>query len=577
MSRKMVLSVIVPVYNGEKYIEDCLKSIMSQQSSSFEVVLINDGSADHTAEICRQWTDRYDNILYLEQVNQGQGTARNVAITYASGEWLMFLDADDILLPGALSYLEKNITDEYDMLVYGSIFVSKAQTFSWRQIPPDAADRIRIMKESVSVLWDKVIRKDFWKRENIWLSNVYGEDVCPVYLLEARSAGIGALQIPLMCHYDRPDNLSSKPHRILQITQTLADTIETFTKQQLFETYKEPLFFLLLNHHKHYFRLWRYRRRQEEKWIMNEIEQLAVRYFPEEYLKLFDAEKESIVMIGKIERPFPAEIEARDVYYYPCLEHYILDENKTSDAACHCIINVENELRSVTGRTRTLEWALKYWEMQCMELLELRRDRKLTGHIFLYRPETNRDERLDCFEEAAEKVLKCRHLESLEDLWKLVVKADNGTMADNEGALQPFLVQNFNYRGEYLRLEYHVNLLCSWLKVRQQGMNLAAYFVKHGYERIAVYGIGYLGRLLLDELQGTEVKITYLIDQRSSGTEKYPLYAPDDLLPSVDVIVVSVVHQYDYIRMQLKSASQSVSLLDVVDWCAEKEAYREEG
>lgn len=121
------------------------------------------------------------------------------------------------------------------------IFVSKDGQ-SWIQLPPSTDDKNKILKETMSVLWDKMFRMVYRRDAGIELLNIYGVDVCPVYLLEAQEKEIHTFQTPVMCHFDRSDNLSSKPERILQIVETLTDTIETFAEKGIFELYKILLF-----------------------------------------------------------------------------------------------------------------------------------------------------------------------------------------------------------------------------------------------------------------------------------------------------------------------------------------------
>lgn len=530
--------------------------------------MVNDGSTDGTAAICKRWANLYRNLVYIEQENQGQGTARNVAIAHASGKWLVFLDADDTMLPGALKYLESIADEDYDIVVYGCVFISRDQKTSWVQLPPSTDDKNVIMKELMSVLWDKMIRTLFWRNEGIYLSNVYGEDVCPVYVMEAQAENIRILPIPLMCHFDREDNLSARPEQICQIVGTLSNTIKVFQERELFEKYKIPLLFMVLNHHKHYYRMWRWEHQYAQKLITDELEELSKQYFPEEYQCLFEAEKETLVIIGKIERPFPAELEARDIFYYQCMEQYLLNEYKASNTVCHFIINVENEIQSVINGIRTKDWALNYWKMQCAEFLEIRNARKLEGNIFLYSPKQHPNEIQESFEKMAQSLWNCQRLEVLEDFWKQI---RNHNLEQISECKESSLINQFDYRGEYLRLDYNVRTLCVWLRLRQHNVKLEKYFTEHGYKNIGIYGMGYLGERLVDELKDSSVKISFLIDQNQMQQTEYPIYSPEDVLPAVDNIVVTVLHHYDEIRVHMKCACIVVSLEEVVDWCRSHE------
>lgn len=91
------LSIIIPVYNSEKYLAFCLKSIFNQTFQNFEVIVINDGSKDSSIDIINEFKSKYDNLILIEQKNSGVSVARNKAIDMASGKYLMFLDSDDAI------------------------------------------------------------------------------------------------------------------------------------------------------------------------------------------------------------------------------------------------------------------------------------------------------------------------------------------------------------------------------------------------------------------------------------------------------------------------------------------------
>lgn len=95
-----MISVVIPLYNKEQIIEKCLHSVLSQDYDDYEVVIVNDGSTDRSAEIVKGIGDT--RIRFIEQENGGPSKARNTGVKNASGEWILFLDADDELLPEAL-------------------------------------------------------------------------------------------------------------------------------------------------------------------------------------------------------------------------------------------------------------------------------------------------------------------------------------------------------------------------------------------------------------------------------------------------------------------------------------------
>lgn len=110
-----MISVIIPLYNKEHIIEKCLRSVLSQDYDNFEVVIVNDGSTDRSAEIVKGIDD--SRVRLIEQVNGGPSKARNTGVRNAKGEWVVFLDADDEFMYGALSVfgdlIEKYISADF--------------------------------------------------------------------------------------------------------------------------------------------------------------------------------------------------------------------------------------------------------------------------------------------------------------------------------------------------------------------------------------------------------------------------------------------------------------------------------
>ena len=91
-----ILSVIVPVYNVEKYLARCIDSILSQSYQSLEIILVDDGSTDSSGQICDTYAAKYRQIKVIHQKNQGLSAARNAALKIARGEYYSFIDSDDV-------------------------------------------------------------------------------------------------------------------------------------------------------------------------------------------------------------------------------------------------------------------------------------------------------------------------------------------------------------------------------------------------------------------------------------------------------------------------------------------------
>lgn len=95
-------SIIIPIYNVEKFLDDCIKSCLAQNNT--EIILVDDGSTDKSSDICMNYVS-YPNIKYVKQVNKGLSEARNRGIVEASGEYILFVDSDDMIIPGTVKNL----------------------------------------------------------------------------------------------------------------------------------------------------------------------------------------------------------------------------------------------------------------------------------------------------------------------------------------------------------------------------------------------------------------------------------------------------------------------------------------
>ena len=114
-----LISVIVPIYNAEAYLDRCIQSIISQTYANFELILVNDGSTDNSYEICQYIANKDKRVTVVNQTNNGASSARNRGIEMAKGEWITFIDADDYIEKNYLEFLYKNIDDENCLIIQG--------------------------------------------------------------------------------------------------------------------------------------------------------------------------------------------------------------------------------------------------------------------------------------------------------------------------------------------------------------------------------------------------------------------------------------------------------------------------
>ncbi|WP_031428738.1 glycosyltransferase [Flavimarina sp. Hel_I_48] len=123
----MLLSIVVPVYNGEKYLGRCVDSLLDQNidAKDFEIILINDGSKDNSLQIAREYEKKHDQIRVIDQTNIGLGATRNVGIKQAAGIYLYFIDVDDYLAAGMLkTVLDQAIKNKLEIITFKTLMVT---------------------------------------------------------------------------------------------------------------------------------------------------------------------------------------------------------------------------------------------------------------------------------------------------------------------------------------------------------------------------------------------------------------------------------------------------------------------
>lgn len=112
-------SIIIPVYNVEKYLSECLNSIIKQNFTDYELILINDGSKDNSLNICNDFQKKDNRIILINQKNGGPSSARNAGLNHAKGKYIMFVDSDDWIEPNTLQILYKYSSNNCPLIYFG--------------------------------------------------------------------------------------------------------------------------------------------------------------------------------------------------------------------------------------------------------------------------------------------------------------------------------------------------------------------------------------------------------------------------------------------------------------------------
>lgn len=194
---KDLISVIIPVYNVDPYLEDCLESIINQEYDNLEIILVDDGSTDRSGLICDEYAEKDKRIKVFHKENGGLSDARNFGLDIATGEYISFIDSDDYILSNYFSYLEQLISaDNADIAVCQFIYVDEKGAFCEL-----GGDRINetiigntncmqyfLYSEAIdTTAWRKLFRRSLFINSGIsFPKGRYHEDIFTTYKLIGR-------------------------------------------------------------------------------------------------------------------------------------------------------------------------------------------------------------------------------------------------------------------------------------------------------------------------------------------------------------------------------------------------------
>lgn len=181
-----LVSIIVPVYKVEKYIHECIESILNQTYKNLEIILVDDGSPDACPQICEQYARKDDRIIVLHQRNQGQSVARNNALETVKGEYLAFIDSDDAVerdyVLNAIDLMEQRNLDA--VMVEASLMDECSNMIgerfhvfdSYSEVPATKALEMIITDQVGSQPWKAIYRSEVWKEVRFPKGKIY-EDI----------------------------------------------------------------------------------------------------------------------------------------------------------------------------------------------------------------------------------------------------------------------------------------------------------------------------------------------------------------------------------------------------------------
>ncbi len=259
------VSVIVPVYNVEQYINKCIESILNQTYQNLEIILVDDGSTDSSGKICDKFAEQSPKVIVIHKQNGGLSDARNAGLNLCTGDYITFVDPDDYLLPNYVNALTRNIHDadicisSYCTLYRGTIYKPQYK-FDRREYKGDAkqhllehlllekADNEEFPSRLVAV-WKNLYKADLIKTNNLLFVSerqIYMEDYIFNLYAYYFSKSIAVISDANIVYRIRKGSLSNGYREFFyemqkQLINTVEDFIQENLKSDLLDDYRKTL------------------------------------------------------------------------------------------------------------------------------------------------------------------------------------------------------------------------------------------------------------------------------------------------------------------------------------------------
>lgn len=239
------VSIIVPMYNSEKYLRRCLDSILNQTFTNFEVLLVDDGSTDKSKNICEEYFKKDCRIKYIYQENKGAGIARNTGIEHASSKFLTFLDSDDSLEPLFIEcIIGKMLESEADIgicdinYINTITFEKKVSKIRFSSSVIHVKDDKKVFNSIRTFAWGKIYKKELFDQIR-YPDFACFEDLAVTPFVAAIAERIAYVPLPLINYYrNRSDSLSENPAAINNITGALKSVYERLHSFELYDDFQ---------------------------------------------------------------------------------------------------------------------------------------------------------------------------------------------------------------------------------------------------------------------------------------------------------------------------------------------------
>lgn len=248
--QKPEISVIIPVYNVEKYVGRCLSSLVEQTFRNFEVIAVNDGATDDSPMILHHFAEKYSYIHVIDQANAGMSRARNAGMRAARGRYFAFVDSDDYVAPTFLEELYRACEEygaEISCCYYYYHFIENDFLFEYPFRCKGVMNRAEAMKKLLhdvqiqSLVWNKLYRRELFTDYGITFPSMTFEDMATANRIFAHASRVVVLDRPLYYYNQRSTSTlaTMSTNKINDFIRAIAMVRISLEKNGLYEKYKK--------------------------------------------------------------------------------------------------------------------------------------------------------------------------------------------------------------------------------------------------------------------------------------------------------------------------------------------------
>ena len=233
------VSVIVPVYNVETYIEKCLDSLVNQTLKDIEIIIVNDGSKDGSSEIIKKYYDKFpEKIKVIEKENGGLSDARNYGMRYANGDYIAFLDSDDYVDKFLYEKLYNTAIKEHSDMVECDFYWTYPSS---KKVDTRAEyiDKKDMIANARVVAWNKLYKREVLKESGVEFSKgLRYEDIDFFYKMIPKLNKVSLIREPLIYYVQREDSISKvQTEKTRDIFIILDNVLEYYKNNNLFDEF----------------------------------------------------------------------------------------------------------------------------------------------------------------------------------------------------------------------------------------------------------------------------------------------------------------------------------------------------